>query len=110
MKVHHTFSKRDTRGALTFGSKAEARFFDELRCRQAAGEVLYFHRQVPIELGVDAKGKPVIYRVDYQVFFVDGTVSYIDVKGKTTPITREHDLKTRLVSSGYPFDVELVRR
>jgi hypothetical protein len=109
-RVHHTFGKRDTRAGLSFGSKAEARYYDELRLLVAAGELLFFHRQVPIDLGCDAAGKPVIYRVDYQLFWADGRVEYVDVKGKTTPLTREHDLKTRLVSSRYPFDIQIVRR
>lgn len=109
-RVHHTFGTRDTRGALTFGSKAEARYYDELRLLQAGGEVLFFHRQVPLELGVDAAGKRIVYRVDFQVFTADGRVRYVDVKGKTTPITREYELKARLVSDRFPFDIEVVRR
>lgn len=109
-RVHHTFGRRDTRGHLTFSSKAEARYYDELLLRQRAGEVLFHHRQVPLELGVDAQGKPVIYRVDFQEFLADGRVRYVDVKGLTTPMTREHELKTRLVSDRFPFNIEIERR
>lgn len=102
--VHHTFGKRATRGALKFGSKAEARLYDRLCAQRVNGEVLYWHAQVPIDLGGGVK-----YRVDFQVFYANGTVRYLDAKGKTTPITREHSIKTRLVSDQYPFDVEVVR-
>lgn len=103
--VHHTFGKRDSRGPLTFGSKAEARYYDELLLRVCAGEVLYFHRQVPLDLGGG-----VVYRCDFQQFHADGTVHYVDVKGKRTPMTREHEIKTKLVSDRYPFDIEIERR
>lgn len=109
-RVHHTFGKRTTRDAMTFSSRAEARLFDELVLLRHAGEVLYFHRQVPIELGVDAAGKAITYRVDFQVFYANGTVRYIDAKGTTTPLTREHELKARMVSDRYPFDIEIERR
>lgn len=108
-KVHHTFGAITKRGALTFPSKAEGRLYDRLLSEQREGRVLYFHRQVPIELGIDAAGKPITYRVDFQVFYATGCVAYLDAKGKTTPITREHELKTRLIADRYPFEIELVR-
>jgi hypothetical protein len=104
-RVHHTFGKRTTVGALSFGSQAEARYHAELVLRVAAGQVLYFHRQVPIDLGGG-----VVYRCDFQEFHASGEVHYVDVKGKRTPLTREHDLKARLVSDRYPFDIEIARR
>jgi len=64
---------------IKFHSKKEARYFMELRCRQQAGEVLYFLTQVPIRLPGNTK-----YVVDFLEFFSDGSVKYIDVKGHRT--------------------------
>lgn len=103
--VHHTFAKRASRGPVKFGSKTEARYYDELLARQAAGEVLFHLRQAPLDLGGG-----VTYRVDFVEFLADGRVRFVDVKSKGAPLTREHALKSRLVSDRYPFDIEIERR
>ncbi len=101
MTVHHKYhAKPDTRGNLRFDSKKEARYFDTLKLRVDVGEVLYFHRQVPIELPGKTK-----YVVDFQEFHSDGTVHYVDVKGAQTEVFR---LKKRQVEALYPFEIEVV--
>ena len=65
---------------LRFHSKKEARYYLELVCRQRAGEILYFLTQVPIRLPGNTK-----YVVDFVEFHADGTVHYVDVKGRRLP-------------------------
>lgn len=109
-RVHVVRGHRVEREGRTFASKAEARFHADLELLQREGRVLWWLRQVPIELGVDASGKVINYRVDYLVCYADGQLRFIDVKGRRAPRTREHDLKVRLVADRYPFDVEVEER
>lgn len=105
-----TTAKRCTADGHSFGSKAERRYYHELVALRESGDVAWFLLQVPLHLGFDAAGKAITYRVDFLEARADGTLRFVDVKGKTTPMTREHDLKTRLVSDRYPFDIEIERR
>ena len=108
--VHVVRGQRVERAGRTFASKAEARYHAELELRQREGQVQWFLRQVPIDLGVDGTGKVISYRVDYLVLESDGRLRFVDVKGKKAPRTREHDLKVRLVADRYPFDIEVEER
>ncbi len=86
---------------IRFDSKREAAYFTELRLLKAHGEILYFLRQVPIQLPGKTK-----YIVDFQVFYPNGSVRYVDVKGKETQTFR---LKKRQVEALYPIEIEVVK-
>ena len=102
MRARHKFGAvRTELDGLNFASKAEARYYLFLKAEQQTGEVLFFHRQVPIELPGKTK-----YVVDFQVFMADGTVRYIDVKGATTEVFK---LKKRQVEALYPIEIEVVQ-
>ncbi|MGH8028037.1 MAG: DUF1064 domain-containing protein [Pseudoxanthomonas sp.] len=79
---------------IRFDSKREAKYYSNLLLLVAAGEILYFLRQVPIHLPGGTK-----LVVDFQIFAADGQVRYIDVKGRETPVFR---LKKREVEHAYP--------
>lgn len=83
-----------------FSSKLEHRYYLHLKLLQKSGEVVFFLRQVPFHL-VESK-----YVCDYQVFYSDGTVRFIDCKGISTPI---FELKKRQVESIYPVEIEIVK-
>ena len=85
---------------IKFHSKKEARYFLELVCRQKAGEVLYFLRQVPFDLPGGVK-----YRIDFMEVHADGSIRWIDVKGVKTPM---FIMKRKQVESLYPVKVEIV--
>jgi len=87
---------------IRFDSKKEARYFEQLEIRQAAGEVAYFLRQVPIHLPGGTK-----YVVDFLVFFKDPdrAPEYVDVKGRETPLFR---VKKREIEHHYPIRIVLV--
>ena len=87
---------------IRFDSKREASRYSELKELQKAGEVLYFLRQVPIDL---ASGKK--YRVDFLIVWInkDGLydLAYEDVKGYRT---ETYKLKKTWVESQYPIKIE----
>lgn len=85
---------------IRFDSKREAKYYEQLKLRMAAGEVSYFLRQVPIHLPGGTK-----LVIDFQEFHADGSVHYVDAKGRETPAFR---IKQREVHHHYPFRIELV--
>lgn len=87
--------------SIKFGSKAEASYYNRLKTLKESGEILFFLRQVPFDLPGSTK-----YFVDFQVFYADGTVAFIDVKGMSTPM---FILKKKQVESLYPIEIEIVK-
>jgi len=88
-------------GDIRFDSLAEAKYYEALLLRVAAGEVLYFLRQVPIHL----PGR-VRLVVDFLEFHVDGSIHYVDVKGYATD---QFKAKKKIAESLYPIEIEVVR-
>ena len=86
---------------ITFASKAEARYYRELCLAQQAGTVLMFLLQVPIRLPGGTK-----YVCDFVVFYPDGQVRWLDVKGRETDMFK---LKKKQVEDLYPIEIEVVR-
>lgn len=83
-----------------FSSKKEAKYYEALKLRKLAGEVLFFLRQVPFHLSGGVR-----YVADFLVFFVDGSCNVVDVKGMKTAM---YILKKKLVESQYPILIEEV--
>lgn len=103
MRRKHKFSAKKTElDGIKFPSKLEASYYERLKLLQKAGEVVFFLRQVPFHLGGG-----VTYRVDYQVFYTNGEVAFIDVKGHET---EEFITKKKLVESMYPVEIEVVKK
>lgn len=87
---------------IKFDSKAEGRYYLQLKQRVAQGEVLVFLRQVPFHLPGGVR-----YVCDFQEFHADGSVHFIDVKGMQTPTFKA---KKKMVESLYsPIEIELVK-
>lgn len=102
MKFHwQTKSKyKNTRtvvDGIRFASQKEAKRYKDLQLLQAAREVQFFLRQVPIDL----PGK-VRYFIDFIVFWKDGRISFEDVKGMKTPV---YKIKKKQVESLYPIEI-----
>lgn len=100
-KKHKFSAKRCESDSIKFGSKAERSYYHRLQALQKSGEVVFFLRQVPFDLPGNTK-----YFVDFQVFYADGTVSFIDVKGMSTPL---FIMKKKQVEDLYPVEIEIVR-
>jgi uncharacterized protein DUF1064 len=103
MKVLHVKHKFNAKKAevdgLKFPSQAEAKKYRELKLLERAGDVLFFLMQVPFHLPGNVK-----YRLDFLVFYVNGEVRAIDVKGMKTPL---FIAKKKLVEALYPIEIEL---
>lgn len=84
---------------IRFDSRREAKYYEQLKLRVAAGEVRMFLRQVPFHLPGGTK-----LVVDFEIHEADGRVRYVDVKGRETPVFR---LKKREVEHHYPVEIEL---
>jgi hypothetical protein len=85
---------------ITFDSKKEATYYRQLKMAVGEGEISYFLRQVPFDLPGNVK-----YRVDFMIVCNDGTIDYIDVKGRRTPM---YILKKKQVEALYPVTIEEV--
>jgi len=83
---------------INFDSKKEAKYYTELKLRMKAGEIIFFLRQVPFDLPGKVK-----YRIDFQEFHSDGTIHFIDVKGKKTEM---YIAKKKMVEALYPIEIE----
>jgi hypothetical protein len=106
--LRHNFKKHKFNAVSTvvdgirFGSKREANYYRELMLLKKAGEVVGFFMQVPIRLPGG-----IIYRMDFLVFYEDGTCKGIEVKGYETP---EWKIKKKQVAEIHPWiDLEVVK-
>ena len=83
---------------ILFDSVKEARYYCELKLRRDSteGDVLFFLRQVPFQIGLEK------YFVDFMVFYRNGTIKFIDVKGFRT---KDYKRKKRLVEKLYPVSI-----
>lgn len=88
----------------SFDSKKEAKKYEELKLLKAAGEIVDFELQPSFVLqeGFRLKDgryqRPIIYRADFKVIYLDRVV-YIDTKGHRT---KEYLLKRKILLYKYP--------
>lgn len=85
-----------------FDSKLEANYYRFLKEKVKLNEVVFFLMQVPFHLPAKIK-----YVCDFQVFNTDGSIDFIDVKGKDTPISI---LKRKQVEEIYPVKIKIVTK
>jgi hypothetical protein len=97
-KFHAISCERDGK---RFPSKAERAYYDKLCILKKSGDVIFFLRQVPFDLPGENT-----YRADFMVFYSDGTVRVVDVKGVETEVFK---VKKRLLEETYPFKLEIVK-
>ncbi len=101
--MRHKFNAiRTERDGKSFPSKLEAKYYDMLKLRQKAGEVVFFLRQVPFDLPGGVR-----YVVDYVVFLANFDVEFVDVKGRDTPLSIA---KRKMVEDLYPIKIKIVTR
>ena len=85
-----------------FASKAEAAYYHKLKAAQTSGDLLFFLRQVPLDLPGSTK-----YIVDFLEFWSDGSILFTDVKGFETEVFK---IKLRQVHEMYPFEINIVKK
>ena len=88
--------------SVVFDSLKEAEKYRELKIRRDSedGDVLFFHRQVIFDLPGGTVAK-----IDFQVFYRNGTVEYIDVKGRKT---KSYIRNKKQVEALYPVRIREV--
>lgn len=97
--MRHKFNAiRTVVDGIKFASKKESRVYEDLLLRQAAGEIIFFLRQVPFHLPGGVK-----YVVDFVTFERDGLVRFVDAKGMRTPL---YVAKKKIVEAQYPIQIE----
>jgi hypothetical protein len=90
------------RDGKKFPSKLERAYYDKLKVMRESGEVLFFLMQTPFQLPGNVK-----YVVDFTVFWANGEVSFVDTKGRDTPVS---SMKRKQVESLYPVTIEIVKK
>jgi hypothetical protein len=85
-----------------FPSKLERRYYLQLKERQKKGDVIFFLRQIAFELPGNVR-----YVTDFQVFLADGSVEFVDTKGRDTPMSIA---KRKIVESIYPVTIKIVTK
>jgi len=87
-------------GGLTYHSRLEGKFAQELDIRKLAGEIKSWSRQIKIPLKVH--GTPICsYYVDFLVRHNDGSDEFIEVKGFVTEVAR---LKMKMFEAILPIE------
>lgn len=95
-------NKRVTCDGILFQSIAEKDYYLHLKQLKAMKVVSYFLMQVPFLLPGGVK-----YRLDFLVFYTDGKVDHVDVKGS---VTKEFKIKKRQVEDLYPVKINCVKK
>ena len=99
---HKYNAKRVELDGINFDSKMEGRYYLKLKERVATGEVIVFLRQPKFHLPGGAS-----YSADFLEFHADGTVHFVDVKGRETTEFRKNK---RMVENLYhPIEIETVQ-
>lgn len=102
MRLKHKFNAVQCKAdGIKFASKRERHWYYLLKIQQGAGEVLFFLRQVPFTLPGNTK-----YVLDFMVFYANGEIAFLDVKGVLTP---QFVLKKKQVEDLYPIEIECVK-
>lgn len=102
-RVKHKFkAKAVNDDGHHFASTLEWKYFKHLELLKKSGEVLFFLKQVPFHLPGGVK-----YVVDYQVFYSNGDICFIDVKGMETDT---YKVKVKIVEDIYPIKIKIVKK
>ena len=102
-KIRHKFGAiKCQRDGKKFASRLERSYYDQLLIRQKSGEVLFFLMQVPFALPGGVK-----HIIDFQVFLADGSVEFVETKGKDLPMGIA---KRKMVEELYPIQIKIVKQ
>lgn len=100
-KYHNTRTLLD---GIRFDSAKEADYYCQLKILQKAGQVIKIELQPKFELQEGftsqfGKERPIIYKADFKVFYKDGHIEVVDVKGFKT---KEYNIKRKVFLYHYP--------
>ena len=106
-------AKKVTIDGITFDSKAEGRYYEHLQKLKKSGVVDDFAMQKVFTL-LDKFAHPqtgktvraVTYRADFEVYYSDGRVEVVDIKGFMTP---EFRIKAKMFMFRYQVPLVLLK-
>jgi len=81
-----------------FDSQAEARFYGQLKMLKSAGEVLHFDIHPSFHLAPGVR-----YTADFMVYYSDGKIEVVDVKGGRATATEAFGIRRRLFDAQHPL-------
>lgn len=96
---------KTTTGGITFDSKAEANYYNELLMLKKAGIVksIILQKDFTLQEAYTKENgervRAIRYRADFEVQYTDGHTEVVDVKGKRT---KEYIMKKKLLLTKYP--------
>lgn len=94
-----------------FDSRAEAKYYNQLKLRERAKDILFFRLQPRFRLqdGFEKKGvkhRPIDYVADFEIHHKDGSIEVVDVKGVKTQVFL---IKQKMFEKKYPHKLTLVK-
>lgn len=102
MKKYNKYGNKKTIvDGINFDSKAEARYYTELKLREQAGEIEIIEIQPKVYL-TDAR---ILYKPDFLIRETQGPKVWIDVKGFETPVFK---IKKKLWAHYGPGRLDIV--
>ena len=102
-------SKKIELDGHVFDSKAEARYYEELKLQQEQSKILFFRLQPRYELQESFKKSGKLHRkieyvADFEIHHLDGYIETIDVKGFETT---DFAIKRKLFEKKFPHKLTL---
>lgn len=95
---------------ITFDSRAEAKYYEQLKWLKKAKQIKDFKLQPKFLLQESFKKngntiRKIEYKADFEIHNLDGSVEIIDVKGVETEAFK---IKKKLFEKRYPYSLKLV--
>lgn len=95
---------------IKFDSKMEADYYIHLKRLKEQGEIADFELQPKFQLQPKfekngTKYQAIFYKADFKVFYPDGCIEIVDVKGMTTPL---FNMKAKMYHYHHDFELKLI--
>ncbi len=97
-------NKKTVYNGIKYDSKKEAEYAFRLDVLKKSGEVNRWERQINYKLEVQGI-KICSYRLDFKVYYSDGRIEYVDVKGYRTT---EYKIKAKLMRACHGIQIKEV--
>lgn len=106
-------NKTVTVDSLTFDSELESRYYLHLKGLRDAGIVERFEMQQQFELlaGYTIAGKkrqPVRFTPDFVVYYADGHIEVVDIKGSKMVVSRDFPLRKKLFETKFNMPLYVI--
>lgn len=93
---------------IKFQSKAEAKYYGNLKLLKRAGQIKYFKRQVPFRIVVNGHFI-CTYKADFVVYHNSGHRDVVDVKSEATENLYFFQIKKKLLLACYGLELKIAK-